>query len=965
MANQTVVGFPAFFNEDAKFFKDVYVYGRLYATTDANLSDLFISNNFFVSGASTFGGKTSFLDDVNLKNIEVEGRAGFRSDVYIDKEIENLKVGILTVSKRLDVGIGGTVLTAISGIGSVGIGTTMPERTLDVSGDVRLQSQLYDSLNSPGVLGAFLTKDAQGVKWVEYEPVLGEGIFVYDDDVLVGVESFRGINFKIGKGVGITTDPVLGVVNPTTSNIADIYVYDFWDVVDGSIDIYRNSRVGINCEPTTQLEVFGDSLLRGSLTVTQNTLLQNTLTVSQETNLLANLNVGGSTIITNDLDVGGNTDLGGELKVAGVTSISNKLYVLGHSILDSSLEVTGITTLKNKLEVVNNTLLKSSLVVEGQTSLQETLTVGKATLLNNTLSVANTTNLNSKLNVTGISSFKSFIKLDSSLYDVNNSAAIGKYDYRLASVGTGVSWRPSGVETKRTIWVTMNGDDTNSGLLEGDSKATIGAAAAVAQEGDTIVVRPGVYYENNPVGLRTNVTVTGQDLRLVTVIPNNLMKDVFHVRRGCLIENLSFACPNASIANTGGGAVAFPPTDIGKIAVSGYIGIGPATEGETGRWKSPYVRNCTNFMKESIGMRIDGNDATASTPGADLKSMVCDSFTQYNEAGIGVSITNNGYAQLVSIFTINCHIGIFCATGGACDITNSNSSFGNFGLVADGLGPLEFTGFTENATNNVADVFVLNTVKDNDDNYRTPYNGQAVWFEIDVNGEPLTSPLIDVDSIDVLNVLTGYSPSSPPSMTIVDTNNGNTIFPLGPQGIVAQVSPNIDPVTGAITSVDVINSGRNYLPSQNLVLAINGEPSANFRVNTAPIYYTVSKSTQVSNTGIATVTFNEFIPYLVPAGTKVNMYRISRIQTSSHSFEYIGSGTDINTSNPFQGALYDSAKQVVALNGARIPYTSTNQAGNFEIGKGIVVDQTTSTIRGRDFSRAIQAEVTPLILALR
>ena len=44
---------------------------------------------------------------------------------------------------------------------------------------------------------------------------------------------------------------------------------------------------------------------------------------------------------------------------------------------------------------------------------------------------------------------------------------------------------------------------------------------------------------------------------------------------------------------------------------------------------------------------------TASIPGADLKSMVCDSFTQYNENGIGVSITNNAYAQLVSIFTIN------------------------------------------------------------------------------------------------------------------------------------------------------------------------------------------------------------------------------------------------------------------------------------------------------------------------
>ena len=92
--------------------------------------------------------------------------------------------------------------------------------------------------------------------------------------------------------------------------------------------------------------------------------------------------------------------------------------------------------------------------------------------------------------------------------------------------------------------------------------------------------------------------------------------------------------------------------------------------------------------------------------------------------------------------------------------------------------------------------------------------------------------------------------------------------------------------------------------------------------------------------------------------------RISRILTSSHSFEYIGSGTSINTSLPFEGAVPIKANEVVATNGAQIPFTSTDQKGNFDIGDGIQVDQTTSTIRGRDFSRAIQAEVTPLILAL-
>ena len=59
------------------------------------------------------------------------------------------------------------------------------------------------------------------------------------------------------------------------------------------------------------------------------------------------------------------------------------------------------------------------------------------------------------------------------------------------------------------------------------------------------------------------------------------------------------------------------------------------------------------------------------------------------------------------------------------------------------------------------------------------------------------------------------------------------------------------------------------------------------------------------------------------------------------------------------------ANEIVKLDGAQIPFTSTDQKGNFDIGEGIQVNQITSTISGRDFSRAIQAEVTPLILALR
>ena len=388
-------------------------------------------------------------------------------------------------------------------------------------------------------------------------------------------------------------------------------------------------------------------------------------------------------------------------------------------------------------------------------------------------------------------------------------------------------------------------------------------------------------------------------------------------------------------------------------------------------------------MCESIGMKIDGDNATAETFGQDLKSMVCDSFTQYNEAGVGVSLTNDGYAQLVSIFTINCDIAIFAGSGGQCDLTNSNSSFGNFGLVAVGLGSTQFTGFVSNtnpagdfitATEADTDTIVCADVFDTAGNPRRPFDGQALFFKIDLDNYSdvqgsgiLTEPLEQVESIKIYpgaNV-SGYSPLDPPGVIIRDADG--TQDPKGPQGIIAEASASVDPL-GNITSINVVATGRNYLPTQNIVIDVEGNTGI-ASAQMEPIFYTVDSASNVVDsgtlTGITSITFAQFIPYQLFPGDEFSLQRISRILTSSHSFEYVGTGTDINTSTPLQGAIPIKANEIVPSEGAQIPFTSTDQKGNFDIGEGIQIDQTTSTIRGRDFSRAIQAEVTPLILALR
>ena len=102
----------------------------------------------------------------------------------------------------------------------------------------------------------------------------------------------------------------------------------------------------------------------------------------------------------------------------------------------------------------------------------------------------------------------------------------------------------------------------------------------------------------------------------------------------------------------------------------------------------------------------------------------------------------------------------------------------------------------------------------------------------------------------------------------------------------------------------------------------------------------------------------------VGVGSTAYFNRLSLQITSSHSFEWVGSGTDIDTAKPALGGVVIQANEVVKRNGGEVIYTSTDQAGNFKIGDGLTINQLTGTISGRSFDQSILNKVTPLIIAL-
>lgn len=261
-------------------------------------------------------------------------------------------------------------------------------------------------------------------------------------------------------------------------------------------------------------------------------------------------------------------------------------------------------------------------------------------------------------------------------------------------------------DADNVLYVSKSGNDSNDGKTLDSAKLTIAAAAAIATSGTTIFVKAGDYTEVNPISLQPRVTVVGDNLRAVSVRPANPTQDIFWVRNGCYITGITFRDHLSPSA-----AVAFPSTGAGTIVTS------------------PYVQNCSSITTTGCGMRIDGSLAGG------LKSMVLDSYTQFNQGGKGIHIINQGYAQLVSIFTICCSIGIHCESGGQCSVANSNNSFGDYALVSDGQSPILYSGTVVSFVNGVVEVSGLSVRPSVNDSFR--FAGDTTWYTVN-SASPLS-----------------------------------------------------------------------------------------------------------------------------------------------------------------------------------------------------------------------------------
>ena len=253
--------------------------------------------------------------------------------------------------------------------------------------------------------------------------------------------------------------------------------------------------------------------------------------------------------------------------------------------------------------------------------------------------------------------------------------------------------------------------------------------------GATIRVMTGDYAEILPIIVPEDVAIVGDELRSTTIRPaeegrdvilsertnlhgiiqpqeelviptNNNELDMFRVRNGCGIRQLSLKGLTGELSDANDYGTKRPT---GGAFVSLDPGEGPDDQRVWVRDKSTYVQGVTTIGNNCVGMKIDG-----ALHNGGNRSCVANDFTQVLSDGIGYWASNGGRSELVSVFTYYAHIGYLAEEGGILRATNGNNSYGTFGSVAEGFSATEIP-ITGEVNNQSLEAQVQKTYTDTDE----------------------------------------------------------------------------------------------------------------------------------------------------------------------------------------------------------------------------------------------------------
>lgn len=229
---------------------------------------------------------------------------------------------------------------------------------------------------------------------------------------------------------------------------------------------------------------------------------------------------------------------------------------------------------------------------------------------------------------------------------------------------------------------------TTEGMTEGmpvqfvslnpvDEKTTIFGGVQAGSTYYIVSIPTSTQIQVSPVLGGAPITLSN-NIGVMRIYGGDALKDMFYVQNATGIRNMTLSGLLGTLTDvndyntrrpTGGSYVSLDP------------GLGPD---DTSTWiirRSPYIQNVTTFGIGCVGMKVDGTLHNGGN-----KSMVANDFTQILSDGIGAWITGpDALSELVSVFSYYNYAGYFAEDGGRIRATNGNSSYGTFGVIAEGF----------------------------------------------------------------------------------------------------------------------------------------------------------------------------------------------------------------------------------------------------------------------------------------
>jgi hypothetical protein len=239
------------------------------------------------------------------------------------------------------------------------------------------------------------------------------------------------------------------------------------------------------------------------------------------------------------------------------------------------------------------------------------------------------------------------------------------------------------ITTVGTTDYTIIGANSNTvGLRFTATGAGAGTGTATTTANDVAITISTVGGGSGAVLTFTSVSST--ILPLTTFIGGNMavyagdcLKDMFRFRNASGLRNTTLV----GLLGTLGNADTF---SIQRPTGGSYASLDPGSgASDTSAWifrRSPYVQNVTAFGTGCAGLKIDGTLHNGGN-----KSIVCNDFTHIISDGIGIWCTGpSALTEAVSVFSYYGYCGYFAENGGRIRATNGNTSYGTYGVIAEG-----------------------------------------------------------------------------------------------------------------------------------------------------------------------------------------------------------------------------------------------------------------------------------------